>query len=70
MKRRTAATKIVRRKTKIVVMKRGRVVHSDTSYHAIHAFLRGYDPELAARIARANSGEAEAAIQRILAEVE
>ena len=58
-------TRVVFRKTTIAVIRRGRVVYSDPSLVHIEAFLRGFDPELAARRARSETVAAE--IEKVLA---
>jgi hypothetical protein len=66
--RRPVATKIRHTKNGISVLKRGKVVYRVKTYADLEAFLQGYDPALAARMADAVSGRAEARIQRLLQE--
>jgi hypothetical protein len=66
--RRPAVTKIKYGKTGISILKRGRVVGRVKNCSELDAFLRGFDPALAERMADAVSGRAEARIQRLLTE--
>ena len=68
--RRPVATKLRYTRTGISILKRGKVVYRVRTVRELDAFLRGYDPALAQRMADAESGWAETRIQRLLASEE
>lgn len=63
-----AVTRVVPRKYGYAVVRHGRVQFRHKHLDAVETFLTTFDPELAARRARAKSGRSEAYLQQLLKE--
>jgi hypothetical protein len=65
---RRPVTRIVPRKYGYAVVRYGHVQFRHKDLEAVETFLTTFDPELAARRARAKSGRSEAFLQQLLKE--